>query len=712
MKKIKILIAVFILSVNSLFALEADIYHREQQFERSRDYDVIHYLLKFRFDEKKKTYWGETTITLSSLKDDFNQCVLDAADFTVTSVINPAKIPLDFLHKDEKLIINLKKARDYGEIIDLTIKYHEENPKNGLIFVNETPDHPPQINTYSWPEKAHHWFPCYDFPNDKATHELIATVKEDYKVLSNGELKKTEHDEQSNIKTYYYSQELPISSYLITLTAGPYEIIRVSLDGLPVEYWVYEKDIPGAMRSFGKTPDMISFYNKKFGFTYPWAKYAQICIAGFGGGLENASATILGDATIHDQKAEKDFSSDSLVAHELAHQWWGDTVTERTWSHVWLSESFATYSEYLYINHDLGDDEGAVNLKQKKDSYLAEAHHRYIRPIVFNRYNNPWDIMDGHTYPKGAVVLHMLRFIMGEKPFFRALNHFITKHAFQVVDTHDLITSIKEATGQNLGWFFDQWIFKPGHPVFEINKKWDPTAKELTLTINQTQDFSKGVPVFTLPVIVEVTTEKKTFTKKIWIDKKENKFSFKIGSKPLMVRFDKGNFLLKEWSFDKTPDELLYQLKNDDVIGRMWAASELYNHKSNPKTVSSLIEAAEKDSFWSVRQSAVKTLGKMENPELISVLKKIYKDKSSKVRAAAVNALGNYKKKELRAFFKQIFLKDNSYLVQAEALTALGKCGDPSDILFMEKAKNTDSPRNILKRAAQRAIETMKSLQI
>lgn len=710
MKKTKFYLCLFLLLSNLLSAQQTDIYQRKQQFERSRDYDVVHYILKFTFDEDNKKYRGETTITLSPLKDDFSQCILDAADFTVTSVINPAKAPLDFLHKDEKLIINLKKAYDYGEKINLTIKYHEENPKNGLIFIEATPDHPPQINAYSWPEKAHYWFPCYDFPNDKATIELIATVKEDYKVLSNGELKKIEHDDKSNIRTYHYSQELPISSYLITFTAGPYEIISDSLDGLPVEYWVYKKDMPDAMRSFRKTPDMISFFNKKFGFPYPWAKYAQICIAGFGGGMENVSATILGDATIHDQRAEQDFSSDSLVSHELAHQWWGDTVTERTWSHVWLSESFATYSEYLYSNHDLGEDEGAVNLKQKKDSYLAEAHHRYIRPIVFNRYNSPWDIMDSHSYPKGAVVLHMLRFIMGEKPFFRALNHFISKHAFGVVDTHDFMTSIKEATGQNLDWFFDQWIFKPGHPVFKINKKWDPAAKKLTLTINQTQDFSKGVPVFTLPVMIEVTTEEETFTKKIWIDKKENEFSFKVDSKPLMIRFDKGNFLLKEWSFDKTLDELLFQLKKDDVIGRMWAASELSKYKSDPKAVSALIRAAEKDPFWSVRQSAVKTLGNIENPELIPVFKNIYKDKSSKVRADAVNALGNYKKKELRAFFKQTFLTDNSYVVQAEALTALGKCGDPSDIPFIEKAKNTDSPRNILKRAAQRALETIKSL--
>jgi len=707
MKKFKFFIFIFLISFIFSLSQEKDIYQRKEQFERSRNYDVIHYLLKFKFDQKNKTYWGETSITLSPLKDGFQQCLLDAADFTVTSVMDSQNAPLPFQQEREKLIINLDKNYSYGEEIDFTIKYFEKNPETGLVFIDQTPDHPAQINSYSWPEKAHHWFPCYDYPNDKATSEVLATVTEEYKALSNGKLIKINHDPEKSTKTYHYSQELPISSYLITLTAGPYEVIHDSLDGLPVEYWVYKQDVPDAVRSFGKTPDMIAFFSRKIGFPYPWAKYAQICIAGYGGGMENVSATILGDSTIHDQRAEQDFSSHSLVAHELAHQWWGDTITERAWSHVWLSESFATYFEYLYINHDRGEQEGAVNLKQKKDSYLREAHHRYIRPIVFNRYNNPWDIMDAHSYPKGAVVLHMLHFILGEKPFFRALNHFITEHTFQAVDTHDLMISIKEATGENLDWFFKQWIFSPGHPVYEIKQKWNPETKELILNIRQNQDFSKGIPVFKLPVIIEMTTDEGKISQKIWVDQKENEFSFKLESKPLMVRFDKGSFLLKEWSFDKSMDELIFQLKNDDVIGRMWAASQLPKYKNNPEARAALIKTAQKDSFWSVRQEAVKALKETENAENIPVFKSIYKDENSKVRAESLRALGNYEKKDLVPFFKQAFLHDDSYLVQAEALTALGKCGDSSDIPFIENAGNMESPRNIIKRAAQRALEAI-----
>ena len=174
--------------------------------------------------------------------------------------------------------------------------------------------------------------------------------------------------------------------------------------------------------------------------------------------MEATSSTMLGDDTIHDARADQDFSSDGLVAHELAHQWWGDLITERHWTDVWLSESFATYAEYLWTRHDKGEDEGALNIEEKKASYLREARTRYIRPLVFNRFNEPWEVMDSHSYPKGAAVLHVLRSVIGDAPFFRALSLFLHRYEFKSADTHDLMEAFKDATGRNLDWFFDQWV--------------------------------------------------------------------------------------------------------------------------------------------------------------------------------------------------------------------------------------------------------------
>lgn len=691
----------------ALNAQQVDIYQRPQQFERSRDYDALHYKLQYRFDEDKKIYWGENTITLQTLKDDFQECKLDAEAFTVTAVKMPDDTPLKFEQTDRHLIVSFPTKYAYHEKITFTVQFQGENQNRGLKFMPATPNNPSQINTYSWPEYAHFWFPCYDFPNDKITNELIATVKDTYQVLSNGRLVSVTEDPDNHTKTFYWSQDQPHSAYLIVMIAGPYEIIKDSLGDLPVNYWVYTKDVPNAMRSFQKTPKMIDFFNRTFGYPYPWDKYDQICVAGSGGGMEDTSATILGHGTIHDERAEQDFSSEGLVAHELAHQWWGDLVTERTWSHVWLSESFATYSEYLFSNYDKGEEEGAVNLLGKKNSYIREANTRYMRPLVFNHYEHPRHIMDSHAYPGGAVVLHMLRFVMGDKPFFRSLQHFLEKHAYDVADTHDLMTAIKEATGQNLDWFFEQCVFKPGHPIFDIGYSWDEALHKLKLQIKQVQDFSKGVPIFRLPVIIGITTPEGKIAKKIWIQGKDNEYTFDVPQKPQMVRFDEGNYLVKEWNFPKSQAELLFQLNQDDVIGRMWAAEQLARYSKDLTSRDALIKSAVQDPFWNVRVNALVSLSKLKDSELISFFKEKCLDEHSRVRTTALQILGGYQQTELVGFFMHRFQQDDSYRAQAMALFSIGESGGKAHIPFLQDAAQMKSPRNVIKRAADAAIKTL-----
>jgi len=691
-----------------LFPQKIDVYKRPLQYERSRDYDARHYCIKLTFDLDKKYFWGENRITISPLKDSFRQCVLDAEELVVNSVASDQNLPLKFEQTDKHLIVHLSRAYSYGQTVTFTVKYHAKDPKRGLFFDEERPANPTMVSTVSWPEYAHHWFPCYDFPNDKVTADLIVTVKNIYKVLSNGKLVSVKEDKEQGTRTYHWSQEHPNSTYLFMLAIGPFVVIEDSLGSLPVNYWVYEKDVEDAKWIFKKTPDMIAFFNKLFGYEYPWAKYDQVTSPRQGGGAENTSVTVLGQRVIHDRRAEQDFSWERVIAHEIAHQWWGDLITLRTWAHTWLNESFGTYSDYLWTRFDKGEDEGAFDLLRKKNQYLREAHTRYIRPIVFNRYNRAHDNFDSHTYPKGAVVLHMLRFIMGDKPYFRTLQHFLHKHEFQVVDTHDFMTAIKDVTGQNLDWFFDLYIFKPGHPVFDVSFNWDDGRKKLKLKVVQTQDTSREIPIYTIPVIIGITTAEKKVSEKVWIKQKEEVFEFSVKERPLMVRFDEGNYLLKEWKFDKSLDELLYQLKNDDVIGRMWAASELEEFKDSPRTVKGLIDSTQNDKFWAVRRDSVEILGKIKRKEDVELFKEKCKDKNSKVRTTALRVLGKYKDTKLVSFFRERFKKDDSYLAQSEALSSLGMCGDRSQIPFLEKAAKIKSPRDLIKKAADMAIELIK----
>jgi aminopeptidase N len=683
----------------------AELLRRPENFERSRDYDALHYKLVFVLDDKEKSYRGENMITLASLKDGLKSLVFDAEDFAVTEVTWPAGRALPFALENKKLAVNLTRGLAYGETVSIVVRFYQKNPKTGLKFIGEAPDHPGQINTYSWPEEAHHWFPGYDYPNDKVTSEVIATVRGDFKVLSNGRLVGVTEDKAAGTKTWHWSQEKPHPAYCIMLAAGPFEVIEDSLGSLPVDYWVYPKDAADARRSFHKTPKMIDFYNKTFGLAYPWAKYDQVCVAGYGGGMEATTATILGQGTIHDERADQDFSSDGLVAHELAHMWWGDLVTERAWPDVWLSESFATYSEYLFSRSDRGEDEGALNLEDKKAEYLNEARSRYIRPIVFNRYNQPWEIMDGHSYPKGAAVLHMLRFVMGDKPFFRMIGDFLSRFAFKNADTHDLMTVVKESSGENLDWFFEQWIYKPGHPVFEVSTAWDGNTGKLRVKIRQVQDFSKGIPVYKTPVLIGIRTPGKSAAEKVWISRKEETFEFDAPERPLLVSFDEGNYLLKELTFEKSMEELVFQLRNDDAVGRLRAAADLAPYSGDAAVRDVLLEAAGKDGFWAVRRAAVETLAKSGGSGLELFLKEKLSDGNSRVRAAAIRALGRAKSPSLVPFFESTFKRDSSYLVQAESLAAIGECGGRDRIAFLKKAGAMASPWNILHRSADSAIK-------
>jgi aminopeptidase N len=672
--------------------------------ERSRSYDALHYLVKIKLDLEARSFEGATTVTATSLREGLTTFVLDAEEYTVTSVVASDGEPLAFEQSDKALTVRMPRPCAFGEEIAFTCAYHGRDPKAGLKFVDATADHPRLVFSDSWPENVHHWFPCYDYPNDKARSEIVATVEQGLKVAANGRLVGVVDDPAAGTVTYHWSQDLPHSTYLIFLAAAPYVVVNDSFKTLPVNYWVYPQDAAKAVATYGKTPKMIEFFNGLFGYDYPWQKYDQISVPS-GGGAESTSATAMTHRIMVDKRNEPDFTAIGIVSHELAHQWWGDLITLRSWAHTWLNESFATYSDYLYYRFERGDDEGAINLRGKLDAYLREARTRYMRPIVTDRYDAPADMFDAHTYPKGARVLHMLRAYLGDGPFFATLRHFLHRYAFDAVDTADFIRSVKTVTGQNLDWFFDQWLYKPGHPVFEVGSAWDGAAKAVRLRVAQVQDFSRGVPVFRVPVSVKIVTAGRTDVHEIWLDEREETFTFPAEEKPLLVRFDPDNILLKEISFPKEVEELLYQLGHDDVIGRMDAAAALAGVRGDPRTASALTASLRTDPFWAVRKAALEALARLGVRARADVFKRACRDSDSQVRAAAITALAGLEDRGLVGFYKDLFRTDPSYRVQAEALTALGKTGDPAAAPFLRQAAGVPSYRDMVRRAAEAALK-------
>ena len=684
-------------------AQQVDWSKKALQSERSRAYDALHYRVAITLNLEARSFAGETTVTLTSLRDGLETVVLDAEEFTVTKVVTEWGEPLEFAQSEKELSVRLRRPLMRGETRSFTCTYRGRDPKQGLRFVAETADNPALVFSDSWPNRVHHWFPCFDYPNDKVTNEIVATVSATLKVGANGRLVSVSEDKAAGTLTYHWSQDLPHSTYLIFLAAAPYVVVPDAFGTLPVNYWVYPKDASKAVPTYGKTPKMMEFFNRTFGYDYPWQKYDQISVPS-GGGAESTSATAMTHRIMVDEKNEPEFSPIGIVSHELAHQWWGNLITLRSWAHTWVNESFATYSDYLYFRHDRGDDEGALNLQGKLNAYLREANTRYVRPIVTDRYDQPGDMFDSHTYPKGALVLHMLRQQLGDAAFFDTLKHFLHRYAFEPVDTGDFIRSVKTVTGQNLDWFFDQWLFKPGHPVFDVRSEWDPGRKVVVLKVAQVQDVSRGIPVFRVPVTVAIVNAAGRSTSQVWIREREESFEFPSLTRPLLVRFDPDNVLLKEITFPKQRDELLYQLSHDDVIGRMNAAAELAMLTDDPIAAGALAASVQGDPFWAVRRGALEALARTGGVSSAAAIRKAAVDPHASVRASALVALGDRKDRSLVEFFKERFAKDASDAVRAESLRAIGKIGDASTVPFLEQCAAVPSYRNLIATAAKQAI--------
>src|SRR5262245_16384636 len=402
------------------------------------------------------------------------------------------------------------------------------------------------------------------------------------------------------------------STYLITVAASEFVAFHDRVDDLPVEYYVTRNvDEPTARRFMGKTPRMIRFFNLKTGHQYPYSKYAQVCLPEFGGGMENTSATSMTDSALIDEIEGLEQDHDGLVAHELAHQWFGDLLTCKDWSHLWLNEGFASYFDPLFTQYDRGEDEFRLRMDDERKSYL-ESDRQYRRPIVENRYTSPMLMFDGMTYAKGGCVLHMLRGLCGEEGWWRGIRRYIADHRFQVVETDDFRKAMEAAMGKDLKWFFDQWLDKAGHPELKVRWHYEEADKTARIKVEQTQKSDEQTPLFRLPTALEITEDGgKSRVVPIVIDGANHEFVILVTSKPKMVLIDPEGWLIKEIDFAKSVEENLYQLQHaSSVLSRLEAARALVKQSGEkPEVEKALAEAWKEEKSVTAKTEMVKLIG-------------------------------------------------------------------------------------------------------
>ena len=684
----------------------------DTRYIRSRDFDTKHIALDLKFDWSNSQTSGIERFTFAPLKNDFRQFVLDAGAMIFNSVKLASGQDLEFFYdeKAELLTINLDRAYKYGEDLTVVIDYKTKGEVvantlgfgggGGLKYVkpaNPTPSNPRQIWSQGESEYNHYWFPSYDYPNDFRTTEITATVEKPFMVISNGKLVETK--DNGNMTTYHWKMDTPYANYLTSIVVGEFAEIKGEYAGIPVSTYVYKAWLEEGKATTKNLPAMVKFFSEKLNFKYPYVKYAQTTGNTFSGGMENISATTQTDNMIQDARSLIDNDEDGLQAHELAHQWFGDYVTCRDWSEIWLNESFATYMEGLWQLESKGKDYFLFNdLKNNQDQYLNAWKSGSRRPIVTKNYDNPDSVFDTYAYPRGGAVLHMLRKQLGDANFFKSLNHYLTTNANQPVETEDLRIAIEETTGQSMDAFFDQWLYKMGHPVFEVTQNYDASAGKLSLKVKQVQEMDltsryPQVEFFQMPVEIEIRDAKGTRVETVFIKPQaENDYTFAVSGKPFLVDFDNEGTLIKELKFEKSDEDLLYQMKNDgDLIGRNWALEELTKPaKSSGKdqVLNALRDAAINDQAWQIRNAAISKIGRMISASqtnrnqpvsidaaTIQTLLKAAKDKNSQVRGNAISVLAPSKDKKNTDLYISA-LKDQSYFVVNQAAIALGNTGD------------------------------------
>ncbi|MGA8235564.1 MAG: M1 family aminopeptidase, partial [Candidatus Sulfotelmatobacter sp.] len=667
------------------------------QWAPSRTYHVENYKLKLRFDQLKGEVFGDETVKLRPIQSHFHKFYLNSSELTIDSVTieRPRGMPvkLTYTSQDPRLWIVLD--HDYGPTSTLNVRivYHGF-PRTGLFFVNPTqsyPNWPHEVFSQGEAELNHFWFPCWDYPNDMATSETVTTVPDGQIVVSNGKLVKVTR--AAGQVTYDWVESVPHSSYLISLAVGPWRRFTDKYEDKPVDYYAPDSvDEATARRSFHLTPDMIGFFSRATGVDYPYEQYAQTTVQNFlFGGQENVSATTLTDRTLHDQRADQDYPSTNLVSHELGQQWFGDYVQGRDWANIWLNEGFATYMEGLYTQYHEGNDAYRYAIYNDQLAEQDEDRNSYRRPIVDRHYSDPFDMFDATTHEKGAAVLDMLRYLVDgsegashtasqHELFFQALHHYLVVHRAQDADTPELIKSIRETTGEELDWFFREWVFMAGRPDYRVAASYDAARKTEKVTVTQTQRTDAETPIFDMPIELALYgSDGKRKKVQVRDNLQQQEFEIPLDFEPRWVDFDPDSFIDKTVQFDKPVDALIAEAERDpSMMSRLWAVQQLGTTTlANPDArVEALAQVMSNDGFYGVRAAAAVSLGSIGTEQARSALLSALQQPDSRVRTAVFEALGKYANdREVYGALVNALHQDSSYAVEAAAARGLGKSG-------------------------------------
>ncbi|MBC8245825.1 MAG: HEAT repeat domain-containing protein [Verrucomicrobia bacterium] len=678
-----------------------------QRYAPDRAVDIGQFDLDVTPDFKNRRVAGTATFTFQPILKPLGQLRLDAHDLEISAVSGSAEIDA-WRNTDRALIVTFAKPLAAGEQAKLTVTYEAE-PKKGLYFRTPEMGYDPG-DTHIWTQgesiEARHWFPCFDAPNEFFTSTMTCRVPDGMVVLSNGRKVSDAVDADSGLRVVKWSQDKPHVNYLITLVAGHFKRLEEKHGDLSMSFWAAPSDFANAANSFRDTKACMEFFENEIGVPYPWAKYDQVTVQDFHwGGMENTSISTLNASTLYSSETENIRSSQGLMAHELAHQWFGDLVTCKDWSHLWLNEGFASYYTHLFAGHKDGIDEMRYGLYRDRKRLTSRGND--TSAMVNRNYAIPEEMFRKYgflSYTKGSWTLHMLRSQLGPDLFRKCVKTYLERHRHGNVVTEDLRSIIEEFSGQSFDRFFDQYVFHAHHPELKISYAWDEKTKLAKLSVKQEQKVDANVLLFHVRLPVRFTVNGQAVDRSLHITQPSEDFYLRLAKAPEIVRIDPDITLLAKLDFTPPTALLHAQLADEnDALGRLQAVELLAKRKD--KTTRDLLKhVLQNDSFYGVRIAASRALRGIGGDDALAALIDSTDQPNAKVRQQVIGDIASQYKPAALAALKQCLANEKNPSIRARAIGGLTGHDDKQARKLIDAALGSESFRHQLADAAVSAL--------
>lgn len=595
-----------------------------------RRHDIIHTKLELSFDIPAEMVFGKARIDIRPYFYASDSVVLDARGFDIhrVALLEAPNVTeqLKYLYDGEQLTVytpQYSRRDTFRLFIDYTANPSKLTgggswairQNKGLYFQDALSDDP-QIWTQGQPNANSGWFPTIDQPNERMTQEIILTVDTAFETLSNGRRDAVLLNTDGT-KTVRWIQDKPHAPYLAAVIVGRFDILKYYWRDMPVYVYVEEGQRAAAEPTFRKTAKMIEFFSRKLQYDFPWDKYSQVVVRNFiSGAMENTGATVFSSYFLSNPNAKYPRPNHELiVAHELFHQWFGDLVTCESWANLTLNEAFASYAEYLWLEHEYGRFFADRHLESDRRRYFYESVYKNADLIRFF-YKESGDMFDAHSYEKGAAILHSLRYEIGEEAFFESLSHYLKKHAYSAVEVHDLRLAFEEVTGRDLNYFFNAWFLNKGYMKLDIDYE-TKDSLDWTIQVKQVQKPSEA-PLYKMHVPVDFYFRDSVMRKTVLLDEETENYHFRFNNRVKFVKFDAENSLLCKKNENRRYEDYLFILNRvNNYFDQNEAIKYLSRSINKEETARAFLHLLH-SPYYAFRLEALKTIPLKKNTSYYS----------------------------------------------------------------------------------------------